>query len=75
MSDAADTRDRVIALESDMKHLTLQVDAMAEKVAAMHDILQQAKGVRWLIIAAASVGGFVAAKIGMFLPWLAVPPR
>lgn len=70
-----DTRDRVIALESDVKHLTKQVDDMAEKVTAMHNLLQQAKGVRWLIIIMATIGGFLASKVGAYLPWLSIPPR
>jgi hypothetical protein len=75
MSDSTDTRDRVIKLESDMKHLTASVDDMSVKVSAMHDLLQQAKGVKWLIITAAAVGGFVSAKLAPLLPWFALPPR
>ena len=75
MSDASDTRDRVIKLETDMEHLTKQVDAMAVKVTAMHDLLQQAKGIRWVIITAAAVGGFISAKIAPLLPWFTIPPR
>ena len=75
MNDMTDTRDRVIALERDVKHLTEQVDDMAGKVTAMHDLLQQAKGVRWLIIIMATIGGFIASKVGAILPWLSIPPR
>ena len=39
------------------------------------DLLQQAKGVCWLIINMASIGGFIASKVGAFIPWLMVPPR
>lgn len=72
VSDMTDTRDRVIALERDVKHLTEQVDDMADKVAAMHDILMQARGVRWVVVLMAGVGGFIASKAGTFmafLPW------
>ncbi|MDR6874797.1 hypothetical protein J2Y55_005835 [Bosea sp. BE125] len=69
MTDMTDTRDRVIALERDVKHLTEQVDDMADKVAAMHDILMQARGVRWIIVLMAGVGGFIASKLGAFIPW------
>lgn len=75
MTDASDTRDRVIKLETDMKHLTEKVDDMAAKVSAMHDLLQQAKGVKWLIVTAAAVGGFVSAKLATFVPWFSVGPR
>jgi hypothetical protein len=75
MSDSTDTRDRVIKLESDMKHLTDAVEGMAVKVSAMHDLLQQARGARWLILTAAAIGGFVSAKLAPLLPWLSFPPR
>jgi hypothetical protein len=75
MNEMTDTRDRVIALERDVKHLTEQVDDMAGKVTAMHNLLQQAKGVRWLIIIMATLGGFIASKVGAIVPWLAIPPR
>jgi hypothetical protein len=75
MSESTDTRDRVIKLESDLKHLTDAVDGMSAKVTAMHDLLQAAKGARWIIISAAAVGGFVSAKLAAFMPWLSSAPR
>lgn len=69
MSDVTDTRERVIALERDVKHLSAQVDDMSDKVAEMHDVLMQARGVRWIIVLMAGVGGFVASKLGAFIPW------
>ena len=75
MSESTDTRDRVIKLESDLKHLTDSVESMSTKVTAMHDLLQQARGARWLILTAAAIGGFVSAKLAAFMPWLSFPPR
>jgi hypothetical protein len=75
MSDSTDTRDRVIKLESDLRHLTDSVDSMSAKVTAMHDLLQQARGARWLILTAAAIGGFVSAKFAALIPWLSFPPR
>ena len=75
MSDSSDTRDRVIKLERDMEHLTATVDKMAGHVEEMRDLFIQAKGARWFIITAASLGGFLAAKVGAFIPWLSLPPR
>jgi hypothetical protein len=75
MSDSTDTRDRVIKLESDLRHLTDSVESMSTKVTAMHDLLQQARGARWLILTAAAIGGFVSAKLATFVPWLSFPPR
>lgn len=75
VTNSTDTRDKVIKLETDMKHLTEQVDSMASKVTAMHELLVQARGLKWLIVTAAAVGGFVSAKIGAFFPWFTLPPR
>lgn len=75
MSDQTDTRDRVIKLESDLRHLTDAVDGMSAKVTDMHNLLQQAKGARWIIITAAAIGGFLSAKLAAFMPWMTLPPR
>jgi hypothetical protein len=75
MTDQTDTRDRVIKLESDLKHLTDSVESMSAKVTAMHDLLNQARGARWLILTAAAIGGFVSAKLAAFVPWLSFTPR
>ncbi|PSJ60733.1 hypothetical protein [Pseudaminobacter soli (ex Li et al. 2025)] len=69
MSDTTDTRDRVIRLEAEVAHQTKTIEAMDTKVTEMHDLLMAAKGARWAIIAAASVGGFIAAKLSFFFPW------
>lgn len=73
MSDATDTRDRVIALERDMKHMSEAVEKMAVQVSEMHTLLQQAKGARWAIVGAATIGGFMAAKVATYMPWLRAP--
>jgi len=59
-----DTRDRVVALERDVKHLSQQVEDMADKVSQMHQLLMQAKGARWAVLTLVAVGGFVAGKLG-----------
>lgn len=64
-----DTRDKVVALEVELRHLSAQVNEMSDKVAEMHDVLMQARGVRWIIVLMAGVGGFVASKLGAFIPW------
>jgi predicted esterase YcpF (UPF0227 family) len=69
MSDASDTRDKVIKLETELAHLRMSVDHMAAKVDQMHELLQQAKGARWIILLAASLGGFLAGKVAWLAPW------
>lgn len=70
-----DTRDRVIALERDMQHMSAKVDEMAEQVKEMHQLLMQARGAKWAIVGMASIGGFISAKLSSFLPWLGQMPR
>jgi hypothetical protein len=76
MSDASDTRDRVIGLERDFKHLSAKVEETHEKVVELHSLLLQAKGVRWalgVVLAIGSfVGGLFGGKIGI---WFGVLPR
>jgi hypothetical protein len=73
MSD--DTRDRLIALEGDVKHLTQAVEAMTKQVAEMNALFQQAKGAKWVLMAMAAIGGFVASKLGALLPYIGGVPR
>jgi hypothetical protein len=64
-----DNHERLVRLETEHKHLNEKVGLMAGKVDEMHELLVQAKGVRWVIIAMATVGGFLASKIGAVFPW------
>lgn len=64
-----DNHERLVRLETRHENLTDKVNVMAEKVDEMHEVLLQARGVRWLIIIMATVGGFLASKIGAVLPW------
>ena len=62
-------RERVARLETKVDHLSEAFDKAVTKVDEMHVLLVQAKGVRWVIIAMATIGGFLASKIGTVLPW------
>lgn len=73
MSD--DTRDRVIALERDMKHMSSKFDEVADQVKEMHQLLMQAKGAKWAIFGLASVGGFISAKLSALFPWGSSLPK
>jgi len=75
MSVETDTRDRVIRLEAEVEQLTKSFAETAHKVNEMHDLLLQAKGARWVIIGAATVGGFIAAKAAAWLPWISSLPN
>ena len=73
MSD--DTRDRVIALERDMQHMSSKVDEMAGQVKEMHQLLMQARGAKWAIVGLATVGGFISAKLSALFPWFGHLPK
>lgn len=62
-----DTRDKVIALESDVKHLTDKIDTLSKQVTEIHDLLQQARGAKWMLIAFATLGGAIVSKAATFL--------
>lgn len=64
-----DNYERLVRLETKHEHLTEKVSNMAGKVDEMHELLTQARGVRWVIIAMATVGGFLASKVGAILQW------
>lgn len=76
MSIHDDTRDKVVALEVKVLHLTQTIESMDEKLTEVHSLFLQAKGARWAIVGAATVGGFIAAKAAAWLPWIAsLPPK
>jgi predicted esterase YcpF (UPF0227 family) len=66
-----DSRDRLIRLETEVEHLTVALKDVQDKVHAMHDLLMQAKGMRWIIIGMASMAGFFASFLGKLFPFLA----
>lgn len=59
-----DTRDKVIRLEEQLSALTRTVDKMAGQVEIMSNLLQQARGAKWVIVGSAGVAGFLAGKVG-----------
>jgi predicted exporter len=65
----SDTRDRLIALEVEVRHLAETLSEYGEKVKVMHDILVAAKGMRWLIVAMAATSGFMASFATKFIPF------
>ena len=64
-----DTRDRLIALEVEVRHLGESLANYGEKVNVMHEILVAAKGMRWLIVFMAALAGFVASFASKYLPF------
>jgi hypothetical protein len=73
MSD--DTRDRVIALEVQVRNLDADIGEMKSKVDDMHALLMQAKGARYVIAGAAALAGAVAGFLVKIIPWAGNLPR
>lgn len=67
--------ERIAALEVQVDHLTKQVDDTHLKVEAVLALLQQAKGVRWIIVTGAALAGFIASFATNLAPWLGIGPR
>jgi predicted esterase YcpF (UPF0227 family) len=70
MSIETDTRDRVIRLEAKVEEMSRQQAETNHKVTAMHELLMQAKGAKYVIVGSAAIGGFLSAKLAHFFPWM-----
>ena len=60
--------ERLAVLEARLATLEQDVHGMRLKVDAMHDVLMQAKGARWAIIAVAGFAGFLAGVAAKLMP-------
>jgi hypothetical protein len=67
--------ERIAVLEQQMRSMQGDVHETRKKVDAMHDLLMQAKGARWAIVAAASCAGFLAGTAHKLLPFFGIGPR
>ena len=64
-----DERDRLTRLEVQFSHLSKAMDDTHEKVTIMHDLLMQAKGMKYLIMMMAAVGGGLTSLAVKFIPF------
>lgn len=64
-----DTRDKVIRLEAKVEAMGEELHEMAKVVKAMHDLLMQAKGARWMILGLATLGGIFAGRLPEIYHW------
>jgi hypothetical protein len=65
-----DERDRLTRLEVQFSHLSTAMDDTHEKVTLIHDLLMQAKGMKYLIMILATIGGAISAFAVKFLPFM-----
>jgi hypothetical protein len=63
-------RERLTRLETQFTHLSKSMDDTHEKVTRMHDLLMQAKGMKYLIMVMATIGGAVSALAVKYLPFM-----
>lgn len=75
MGESIEIRDKVIRLETQVEHLSEKIEHMDAKLTEVHDLLIQAKGVRWVVLAMVGLGGFLASKVSSLIPWLMSAPR
>ena len=59
--------ERIAVLETHIDTILKQQEKMQEDISIMKEILQQAKGAKWVVVTAAAISGFIAT----YLPWLA----
>lgn len=65
-----DERDRLTRLEVQFSHLAKAMDDTHQKVTVMHDLLMQAKGMKYLIMVMATIGGGLSALAVKYLPFI-----
>jgi hypothetical protein len=65
-----DTRERIAALEVQVKHLAETLDKTNGVVTELRDLLLQARGARWVIGILIAVGGFLSGMLAKYLPFL-----
>lgn len=63
-------RDRLTRLEVQFVHLSKSVDDTHQKVTVMHDLLMQAKGMKYLIMLMATIGGGISALVVKYIPFM-----
>ena len=63
-------RDRLTRLEVQFVHLSKAMDDTHEKVTIMHDLLMQAKGMKYLIRLMATIGGGISALVVKYIPFM-----
>ena len=68
-------RERVARLETKVDHLSEALGNAVTKVDEMHGVMMQAKGARWVLIAAASIAGALAGFAAKFTGLISGLPR
>ena len=68
-------RERLTRLETKFEATAKEVEEMSKTVTELRDLLVQAKGARWLLLAAAGLMGAVSGKITAVASWMGGMPK
>lgn len=64
-------RERLVKLEGKVERL----DEMANKIDELYELMHQAKGARWAVLAVVGMAGFIGGKLGTVVPFLNGLPK
>lgn len=70
-----DTREKVIQLEVEVRHLREDLKETMAIINELNQVFQQAKGARYILVATAAVSGFIAAYIPTVMSYFSALPR
>ena len=70
-----DELQRLTRLEVQFEHLEEKLDDTHAKVTAMHDIITQAKGAKWVIVGTAAISSAIMAGVIKAMPFLGSWPK
>ena len=71
----ADLLDRMARMETNIAHMSVAVERNTEMLEAFNNMLQQARGAKWVIVLVASISGFLGSKIGTVLAFITGLPK
>lgn len=62
--------ERITTLEANQEHMATDITEIKGKVDEMHNMLMQAKGARWAVVAIAGAAGMVTGALAKVFPFL-----
>jgi hypothetical protein len=68
MSD--DLRERMVRLETEMKHATEKLDSMSKQMTELVGLMNKGKGAQWILAGMAGIVGLVGGVVGSFMALL-----
>ena len=62
-----DLRERLVRLETEMRHATKTLDEMSAQMKELVGLMNKGKGAQWLLISLAGIVGTVGGAVGSFI--------